>query len=110
MSWEITNGMTKANQPVANQSEIGNRKLAMKITSRDNSLLRRARAVRDGKAGDLVFVEGMRLCEEALTSALDIEAVIFSDHISQKPKAANLIAQLSDRANSSASVSEKLLE
>lgn len=82
----------------------------MKITSRDNSLLRRARAVRDGKADDLVFVEGMRLCEEALTSALDIEAVIYSDHISQKPKAANLIAQLSDRANSSASVSEKLLE
>jgi TrmH family RNA methyltransferase len=82
----------------------------VKITSRDNSLLRRARAVRDGKVDDLIFVEGMRLCEEALTSDLDIEAVIYSDHIAPKPKATKLIAQLSDRAKTSASVSEKLLK
>ena len=80
------------------------------ISSRDNSLLRRARNVRDGKIEDLIFVEGMRLCEEALTSNLDIEVVIHSDHIAQKPRAAKLIAQLGDRAKSSASVSEKLLE
>jgi TrmH family RNA methyltransferase len=82
----------------------------MKITSRDNSLLRRTRAVRDGKIEDLIFVEGLRLCEEALTSNLNIEAVIYSDHIAQKNRAAKLIAQLSDRAKASASVSEKLLE
>lgn len=82
----------------------------MKITSRDNSLLRRARAVRDGKADDLIFVEGLRLCEEALSSNLDIEAVIYSGHIAQKRRAAEVIAQLTNRAKSSASVSEKLLE
>ncbi len=82
----------------------------MKITSRDNSLLRRARAVREGKADDLLFVEGMRLCEEALTSNLAIEAVIYSDHIAQKPRAGRIIRQLSERAKTSASVSEKLLE
>jgi hypothetical protein len=37
----------------------------MQITSRDNSLLRKARAVRDGKDNELIFVEGLRLCEEA---------------------------------------------
>ena len=82
----------------------------MKITSRDNSLLRRARAVRDGKIEDLIYVEGMRLCEEALTSSLAIEAVVWSDRIAQKARAAKVIAQLSERAKSSASVSEKLLE
>ena len=42
----------------------------MKITSRDNSLLRRARAVRDGKIEESIFVEGLRLCEEALSSGV----------------------------------------
>jgi TrmH family RNA methyltransferase len=82
----------------------------VKITSRDNSLLRRARVVRDGRVDELIFVEGLRLCEEALASSLDLEAVIYSDHIAQKPRAAKLITQLSERANTSASVSEKLLE
>jgi TrmH family RNA methyltransferase len=80
------------------------------ITSRDNSLLRRARAVRDGKISESIFVEGLRLCEEALTSNLEVEAVIYSDQIARKERAAKLIEQLSDAAKHSASVSEKLLE
>jgi len=40
----------------------------MHITSRDNSLLRQARAVRDGKLDDLIYVEGLRLSIEALRS------------------------------------------
>ena len=63
----------------------------MKITSRDNSLLRQARAVRDGKVGDSIFVEGLRLCEEALTSGLKLEAVIYSGEIARKERAARLI-------------------
>ena len=80
------------------------------ITSRDNSLLRRARAVRDGKADDLIFVEGLRLCEEALSSRLEIEAVIHTDHIARKDRAVNLIQNLNRVAKASAQVSEKLLE
>jgi TrmH family RNA methyltransferase len=80
------------------------------IVSRDNSLLRRVRAVREGKVDDLIFVEGLRLCQEALTSNLEIEAVIYSDHITRKDTAEKLIDQLAARAQSSASVSEKLLE
>ena len=58
------------------------------ITSRDNSLLRHTRAVRDGLVEDAIYVEGMRLCEEALASGLRIYAVIFSDQIAEKKKPA----------------------
>ena len=80
------------------------------ITSRDNSLLRRARSVRDGKEDDLIFVEGLRLCEEALRSDLQIDSVIYSDHLARKPRAAKLISELESKANKSAIVSEKLLD
>jgi TrmH family RNA methyltransferase len=80
------------------------------ITSRDNSLLRRARAVRDGKISESIFVEGLRLCEEALASKLEIEAVISSDEIAAKDRAAQAIAELTRVAKTSVSVSEKLLE
>ena len=80
------------------------------ITSRDNSLLRLARSVRDGKAQDLIFVEGLRLCEEALRSGLSIEAVIVSNELAPKEKAASLVTQLGQVSNRLASVNEKLLE
>jgi TrmH family RNA methyltransferase len=82
----------------------------MKITSRDNSLLRRARAVRDGKANESIFVEGLRLCEEALSSRLKIEAAIYSEEIARKERAAELIERLQVSGAKTASVSEKLLE
>jgi TrmH family RNA methyltransferase len=80
------------------------------ITSRDNTLLRLARAVRDGKEEDHIFVEGLRLCEEALRSALEIEAVIVSEELLRKERAAGAIGELDQAARRSAAVSEKLLE
>jgi TrmH family RNA methyltransferase len=80
------------------------------ITSRDNSLLRLARAVRDGKDVEYIFVEGLRLCAEALRSALEIEAVIVSEELLRKERAAAAIAELAQAAQRSGSVSEKLLE
>lgn len=82
----------------------------MKITSRDNSLLRRARAVRDGKEPALIFIEGLRLCEEGLASGLSIEAVVYSEEIARKERPALLINALAEVGAKSASVSEKLLE
>jgi TrmH family RNA methyltransferase len=82
----------------------------MKITSRDNSLLRQARAVRDGKVDDLIYVEGLRLCVEALRSKLELEAVIVSEELLRKDKAAKAIAEISQASRRTASVSEKLLE
>jgi len=66
--------------------------------------------VRDGKIKESIFVEGLRLCEEALASAVEIEAVIYSQQIARKERAANLINDLEKTADKSASVSEKLLE
>jgi len=80
------------------------------ITSRDNSLLRQARAVRDGEIDELIFVEGLRLCEEARRSNLEIEAVIVSEELMRKERAAHAIAELSRVSKRTASVSEKLLE
>lgn len=82
----------------------------MHITSRDNSLLRQVRAVRDGKIEDLIFIEGLRLCEEAYRSKLEIEAVVVSEELLRKERAAEAINQLSTVAKRVASVSEKLLE
>ena len=79
------------------------------ITSRDNSLLREARAVRDAKIDDLIFVEGLRLCEEAYRSRLEIEAVIVSEELLRKERAAGAIAELAKLSTRNASVSEKLL-
>ena len=82
----------------------------MNITSRDNSLLRHARAVRDGKVDASIFIEGLRLCEEALNSGLQIEAVIYSEELTRKERAALLIEQMGAAVQRVASVSEKLLE
>jgi TrmH family RNA methyltransferase len=82
----------------------------MQITSRDNSLLRDARAARDGKIEELIFIEGLRLCEEARRSNLSIEAVIVSEELLRKERAAGAIAELSKISKRTASVSEKLLE
>jgi len=82
----------------------------MQITSRDNSLLRQARNVRDGKVDELIFVEGLRLCVEAVRSQLEIEAAIFSEQLLQKERIAATIAEISQASRRVASVSEKLLE
>jgi len=81
-----------------------------RINSRDNSLLRRARAVRDGKATDSIFVEGLRLAEEAWASGLAIEALIYSEGLAQKERGGKLIRDLEGHSVKSASVSEKLLQ
>lgn len=81
----------------------------MHITSRDNSLLRQVRAVRDGKVDELIYVEGLRLCEEALRSQLMLEAVVVSEELLRKGRVAGVIDELSHAAKRFASVSEKLL-
>ena len=81
----------------------------MKVTSRDNSLLRRVRAVRDGRDDESIYVEGLRLCEEALFSNLKIEAVIYSEELARKQRAATLLEKLGKTSRKIAAVSEKLL-
>ena len=80
------------------------------ITSRDNSLLKLARSVREGKTTELIFVEGLRLCEEALHSGLTLEALVVSEELAGKEKSATIIADLAEASTRTALVSEKLLE
>ena len=61
------------------------------IASRQNALVRQARAVRDGKVKDLIFVEGVRLCEEAARAALDFEAVLFTEAFAKEERSAALL-------------------
>lgn len=82
----------------------------MHITSRDNSLLRQARRVRDGKEPELVFIEGLRLADEARLSGLEIEAAIFSDELARKERVASTLQTIEAVSVRTATVSEKLLE
>ena len=51
----------------------------VQVTSRDNPRVKEARRVRDGRQRDKIFVEGVRLLEEAVRSNLDIECLFVSN-------------------------------
>jgi TrmH family RNA methyltransferase len=80
------------------------------ITSRKNSLAQRARAAREGRDGELVFVEGVRLCEEAVRSGLRVEEVLFTEKISSDGRAALLLDELRRGGGHLTQVSEGVLE
>ncbi len=66
--------------------------------------------MRDGKITESIFVEGLRLCEEALRSNLSIEVVIYSNQIGKKPRARQFIDEIPVKARRVVAVSEQLLE
>ena len=54
--------------------------ISKKIESRDNPRLKLARKIRDGRISDRIFVEGVRLGEEAVGSDLDIDFCLFESN------------------------------
>jgi TrmH family RNA methyltransferase len=80
------------------------------ITSRDNALVKRARAVRDRLTLEDIFVEGLRLCEEAIAafSVDDILGVIHTERIAGDERAAKLLAELKRRGVRATIVSESV--
>ncbi len=66
------------------------------ITSRDNALIKRARAARDRKLDGFIFIEGMRLCEEALVASLPIEDVFCTERLAGDERGARLLHALSN--------------
>jgi TrmH family RNA methyltransferase len=60
------------------------------IASRDNTKLKLARSVRDGREPSLIFIEGIRLFDEAVRSGLDIQHVLISSDVSDPVKLAEL--------------------
>lgn len=97
------------NWQLAIEASIAQSEKITLITSRHNSLLRLARTVRDGKDESLIFIEGLRLCQEALQSKLKIEAVIYSEQIARKERAAELLRELRNVGEQFGEVSELLL-
>ena len=79
------------------------------ITSRDNALVRRARSVRDRKIDDLIFVEGVRLCEEAARADLRIEEVLYAEKLARDERAARLLRALKKSAQRMTIVSQEVL-
>lgn len=80
------------------------------ITSRKNPLVQRARAVRDGREAGLVFVEGVRLCEEALRASLEFEFVLHTAALAEDGRGARLLESLLEVCQSVLPVSDDVLE
>ncbi len=51
----------------------------LRITSRDNKKLKNVRKVRDGRVSKFIFIEGVRLAQEALKSDLKLSEVFVSE-------------------------------
>ncbi|MCS6874542.1 MAG: RNA methyltransferase [Pyrinomonadaceae bacterium] len=59
----------------------------LKVSSKDNPKIKLLQAVRKGLNRDYVFVEGLKLCEEAVVSSkLDIYGVFFSEDFAESEK------------------------
>src|ERR1044071_8523376 len=80
------------------------------INSRKNPLAQRARAVRDGRERELVFVEGVRLCEEALNASVVFEFVLYTRSLADDGRGASLLQRLRDVCRNVQAVSEDVLE
>ncbi len=68
------------------------------ITSRHNELVKHARSVRDGRNRNSIFIEGIRLCEEALRSPLEIETVIAAEDLRRHERGSAALQRLAERA------------
>ena len=79
------------------------------ITSRSNSLVKRARDVRDGRESQLIFLEGVRLCEEAARTALRIEDVLYTGNLIRDERGARLLEAITRLGQRSTLVSDDVL-
>lgn len=80
------------------------------ITSRQNALVREAREVRDGRRRSLVFVEGLRLCEEAVAAGLEVRAALYTEELASDARGHRLVEALRGSAGKIARVGADLME
>ncbi len=74
------------------------------ITSKENSRVKHAKLVREGRVRDEIFVEGLRLCEEVLKAKIEVVDVLFTADIIETKRGNVLIAHFNDATE----VSDKL--
>lgn len=60
------------------------------ITSRDNERIKNARAVRDGKIRSSIFVEGVRLCEEAVRANIKVLEIFVNERDINENRISNI--------------------
>jgi TrmH family RNA methyltransferase len=81
-----------------------------KITSRHNALVRHARALRDRReAGEQIFIEGLRLSEDAVCSRLVIQDVLYTEKLEGDERGARLLNELKKCGARLALTSEEVL-
>jgi TrmH family RNA methyltransferase len=66
----------------------------LKITSRQNQLVQHARTVRDGRVPELIFIEGVRLAEEAVRAGLKCETALYVGRLAHDERGAKLLDAL----------------
>lgn len=64
------------------------------IKSRDNERLKHVRRIRDGNAEGLIFIEGVRLAEEAMRSNIVVEAYFLSETFGGSDRKTSLVDQI----------------
>ena len=80
-----------------------------KIRSRHNALIKHARAVRDRKEPQQIFIEGLRLAEEALRSRLNIQDALYTEKLQSEERGARLLYELKANGCRITPVSEDVL-
>ena len=83
--------------------------LTEKITSRQNPLVKRAQRVRNGAQPAHMFIEGVRLVEEALEAELAIESLIYTPELASTDRGAALLARAAHKRFRGALVPEPLM-
>lgn len=68
--------------------------LVEKITSRQNPLVKRFRKVKSGTERSLVFLEGVRIVEDALSTGVKFESVVFTSELGTSERGALLLQAL----------------
>jgi len=68
-----------------------------KIKSPSNPRLKHVRSVRDGREPDRIFIEGVRLAEEAMATGIAIELCVVEDNRMVSEREQRLLAQISRR-------------
>lgn len=63
----------------------------LKISSRDNPKIKHARTVRDGRVKEQIFVEGLRLCEEAFRANLKISEIFVAENFARNERSENFL-------------------
>ena len=81
-----------------------------KITSRENQKLKLVRKIRDGKFDELIFIEGVRLVEEALRSNVSIVQCYVSTGFAKSERRRELLVALEKRELQLFEVSDSIFQ